>query len=80
MMFHHHHDDHDKTGREEATKLASDAMYRLEHSVGDKRKAEDATPRIEQIKVCVDVCICVCTLVLSGLIIYSSVLVTSDLS
>ncbi|XP_065905127.1 probable splicing factor YJU2B isoform X3 [Dysidea avara] len=37
-------------GREEATKLASDAMYRLEHGVGDKRKAEDATPRIEQIK------------------------------
>ena len=26
-------------------------MYRLEHGVGDKRKAEDATPRIEQIKV-----------------------------
>lgn len=30
--------------------MASDAMYRLEHGVGDKRKAEDATPRIEQIK------------------------------
>ena len=42
-------------------------MYRLEHGVGDKRKAEDATPRIEQIKVCVAVmcvymhaCVCAC--------------------
>ena len=46
-------------------------MYRLEHGVGDKRKAEDATPRIEQIKVCIAVmcvymhaCICMCMCVL----------------
>lgn len=53
-------------------------MYRLEHGVGDKRKAEDATPRIEQIKVCVAVilmcvymhaCIrmCLCVLVHAGI-------------
>ena len=52
MVTHCHHGDHNNiTGREEATKLANDAMYRLEHGVGDKKKAEDATPRIEQIKV-----------------------------
>lgn len=38
-------------GKSEAEKLATDPMYRLEHSVGDKRKAEDAAPRIAKIMV-----------------------------
>ena len=38
-------------GKSEAEKLATDPMYRLEHHVGDKRKAEDAAPRIAKIMV-----------------------------
>ena len=38
-------------GKSEAEKLASDPMYRLEHSVEDKRKADEAAPRISRIVV-----------------------------
>lgn len=38
-------------GKSEAEKLATDPMYRLEHNVGDKRKAEDEAPRIARILV-----------------------------
>ena len=38
-------------GKSEAEKLATDPMYRLEHNVGDKRKAEDNAPRIAKILV-----------------------------
>lgn len=38
-------------GHSEAQKLASDAMYRLEHGVQDKTKADEAAPRIAQIMV-----------------------------
>ena len=38
-------------GKSEAEKLATDPMYRLEHNVGDKRKAEDEAPRIARIMV-----------------------------
>ena len=38
-------------GHSEAQKLASDAMYRLEHGVEDKTKADEAAPRIAQIMV-----------------------------
>ena len=40
-------------GHSEAQKLASDAMYRLEHGVEDKTKADEAAPRIARIMVCV---------------------------
>ncbi|CAI8019710.1 Coiled-coil domain-containing protein 130 [Geodia barretti] len=36
-------------GHSEAQKLASDAMYRLEHGVEDKTKADEAAPRIARI-------------------------------
>lgn len=39
------------TGKSEAEKLASDPMYRLEHGVEDKKKADDAAPRIARIIV-----------------------------
>ena len=38
-------------GHSEAQKLASDPMYRLEHGVQDKQKAEEAAPRIARIIV-----------------------------
>ena len=38
-------------GHSEAEKLASDPMYRLEHNVEDKQKADDAAPRIARIVV-----------------------------
>ena len=38
-------------GHSEAQKLASDAMYRLEHGVQDKTKADEAAPRIARIMV-----------------------------
>lgn len=39
-------------GKSEAEKLATDAMYRLEHGVEDKKKADDAAPRIAKLLVC----------------------------
>ncbi|KAL5487407.1 hypothetical protein EMCRGX_G020001 [Ephydatia muelleri] len=39
-------------GKEEAAKIASDPMYRLEHHAEDEKKAEDATPRIGKLLVC----------------------------
>jgi coiled-coil domain-containing protein 130 len=36
-------------GHSEAQKLASDAMYRLEHGVQDKTKADEAAPRVARI-------------------------------
>ena len=39
-------------GHSEAQKLASDAMYRLEHNVQDKSKADEAAPRVARIIVC----------------------------
>ena len=38
-------------GHSEAQKLASDPMYRLEHGVQDKSRAEEAAPRIARIIV-----------------------------
>ena len=38
-------------GPSEAEKLAADPMYRLEHSVQDQHKAQDAAPRIAKIMV-----------------------------
>ena len=38
-------------GKSEAEKLASDPMYRLEHNVEDKKKADEAAPRISRILV-----------------------------
>ena len=38
-------------GKSEAEKLATDSMYRLEHGTEDKRKAEEAAPRIAKILV-----------------------------
>ena len=38
-------------GHSEAQKLASDPMYRLEHGVEDKTKADEAAPRIAKIIV-----------------------------
>ena len=38
-------------GHSEAQKLASDPMYRLEHGVQDKTKADEAAPRIARIIV-----------------------------
>ena len=38
-------------GHSEAQKLASDPMYRLEHGVQDKQKAEEAAPRVARIIV-----------------------------
>lgn len=38
-------------GKSEAEKLASDPMYRLEHNVEDKKKADEAAPRIDRILV-----------------------------
>jgi coiled-coil domain-containing protein 130 len=38
-------------GHSEAQKLASDPMYRLEHGVQDKTKADEAAPRIAKIMV-----------------------------
>ena len=38
-------------GKSEVEKLASDPMYRLEHGVEDKQKADDAAPRIARIIV-----------------------------
>lgn len=38
-------------GHSEAQKLASDPMYRLEHGVQDKSKADEAAPRIARIIV-----------------------------
>ncbi len=38
-------------GASEAEKLASDPMYRLEHSAEDRQKAEEAAPRIARIMV-----------------------------
>ena len=39
-------------GKEEAAKIASDPMYRLEHHAEDEKKAEDSTPRIDKLLVC----------------------------
>ena len=38
-------------GKSEAEKLATDPMYRLEHGAEDKKKADDAAPRLAKIMV-----------------------------
>ncbi len=38
-------------GKSETEKLAADPMYRLEHNVDDKKKSDDAAPRISKIMV-----------------------------
>ena len=38
-------------GKSEAEKLATDPMYRLEHGAEDKRKAEEAAPRLARLIV-----------------------------
>jgi hypothetical protein len=38
-------------GKSEAEKLATDAMYRLEHGAVDKKKADDEAPRLARIIV-----------------------------
>ncbi len=38
-------------GKTEAEKLATDPMYRLEHGTEDKKKADDAAPRLAKILV-----------------------------
>ena len=39
-------------GHSEVEKLATDPMYRLEYTTHDRRRAEEAAPRIARIIVC----------------------------